>query len=76
MVRKAIIPLLALTVIALASPTATFARGNHHRTHAYGPPFDGYRPYADSCQGVRYRVFYAYSSSITCGWGRWAWWQQ
>jgi hypothetical protein len=74
-VRKAIIPLLALAAIALASPTAIFARGTHQRSYVglgygrYGPPHDGYRPYADSCHSVRYHVVTPSGSHIICGWG-------
>jgi hypothetical protein len=70
-----IIPLLALTIIAVTSTTATFARGSHYRARVglgygpYGPPYDGYRPYADSCHSVRYRVVTPSGSHITCGWG-------
>jgi hypothetical protein len=77
-VRKAIIPLLALTAVGLASPTTIYARGTHHRSHVglghgpYGPPFVGYRPYADSCQSVRYRVATPSGSQIVCGWN-WKW---
>jgi hypothetical protein len=78
-IRKAIIPLLALTVIAVTSPTATFARGGHYRAHVgygpYGPVYDGYRPYADSCHTVRYRVATPYGWRITCRSDYWAWWQ-
>jgi hypothetical protein len=74
-VQKAIIPLLASATIALALPTAILARGAHHRSHvglgygSYGPVYDGYRPYADSCHSVRYRVVTPSGSHITCGWG-------
>jgi hypothetical protein len=75
--RKTLISLLALTVMAVTSPTAIFARGSHHRTHGpYGPPYDGYRPYADSCLTVRYRVATPYGWRVTCRSDYWAWWQQ
>ena len=75
--RKTLISLLALAAMAVTSPTATFARGSHYRTRApYGPVYVGYRPYADSCLTVRYRVATPYGWRIACRSDYWAWWQQ